>query len=211
MKSQASSLAAIKGQLANIQQFCMAVGQQPPSNIYQPPSSSYTPAQHQRTTYNRGGRGGGGGGGGQGGGNQQPAWYGFGGAGAQQGQCAPTPFKQYKNWNYCSSHSGNVDDTHTSKMCGKSRPMHSRYVTRANMIGGGLVAGMHKSILPSAAGRTGPPTTRCPQQQQPTYHCPPIAHMSTQEPTFPTGVLHWNPTGRGRVLPVHEHGLSLPR
>ena len=34
MKSQASSLAAMQGQLANIQQFCMAVGQQPPSNIY---------------------------------------------------------------------------------------------------------------------------------------------------------------------------------
>ena len=46
MKSQAASLAAMQGQLANIQQFCMAVGRQPPSNIYQPPSNSYTPAQH---------------------------------------------------------------------------------------------------------------------------------------------------------------------
>ena len=97
MKSLASSLAAMQGQLANIQQFCMAIGQQPPSNIYQPPSNSYAPAQHQRTTYNRGGRGGGRGGGGHGGSNQQPTWYGLGGAGAQQAQRAPTPFKCYKN------------------------------------------------------------------------------------------------------------------
>jgi hypothetical protein len=90
IKSQAASLATMQGQLANIQQFCMAVGQQPPSTIYQPLSNNYAPAQHQRTTYNRGGRGGGQGGGRHGGGNPQPTWYGFGGAGAQN-QRAPTP------------------------------------------------------------------------------------------------------------------------
>jgi hypothetical protein len=75
IKSQAASLATMQGQLVNIQQFCMAaVGQQPPSTIYQPPSNNYAPAQHQRTTYNRGGRGGGRDGGGHGGGNQQPTW-----------------------------------------------------------------------------------------------------------------------------------------
>ena len=92
MKSQAASLAAMQGQLENIQQFCMAVGQQPPSTIYQPSSNNYAPAQQQRTAYNRGGRDGGRGGGRHGGGNQQPIWYGFGRAGAQQ-QFAPTPFK----------------------------------------------------------------------------------------------------------------------
>ena len=45
MKNQAASLAAMQGQLVNIPQFCMAAGQQPPSNIYQPPSNSYAPAQ----------------------------------------------------------------------------------------------------------------------------------------------------------------------
>jgi hypothetical protein len=34
LKSQANSLVAIQNQLANIQQFCMAISQQPPSNIY---------------------------------------------------------------------------------------------------------------------------------------------------------------------------------
>ena len=77
MKSQAASLAAMQSQLANIQQFCMAVGQQPPSTVYQPPSNNYAPTQQQRRTYNRGGRGGGQGGGGHGGGNQQPTWYDF--------------------------------------------------------------------------------------------------------------------------------------
>ena len=115
VKSQAASLATMQGQLANIQQFCMTVGQQPPSNIYQPPSNSYAPAQHQHLTYNHGGRGGGRGGGGHGGNNQQPTWYGFGGAGTHQAHRAPTPFKRYKNWNYCFLHGGDIDDTHTSK------------------------------------------------------------------------------------------------
>ena len=145
---------------------------------------SYAPAQHQRTTYNRGGRGGGRGGVGHGGGNQQPNWYGFGRAGAQQAHCAPTPFKHYKNWNNCFLPGGNADNTHTSKRCGKLYPTHNRAATHANMMGR-LVKGMHKSILPLAAGRTGPPTSRCPQQQQPVYHCPPISHMSMQGPAPP--------------------------
>jgi hypothetical protein len=37
MKSQATIMAAMQGQLANIKQFCMAVNQQPPPTIYAPP------------------------------------------------------------------------------------------------------------------------------------------------------------------------------
>jgi hypothetical protein len=163
IKSQAASLTTMQGQLSNIQQFCMAVSQQPPSMIYQPSSNNYAPTQHQLTTYNRGGRGGGQGRGGHGGGNQQPTWYGFGGAGAQT-QRAPTPFKRYENWNYCFWHGGDVDNVHTSETCGRPGPTHSRYGTRANMMGGSA-AGMHKSILPSAASRTAATTTRRPHQQ----------------------------------------------
>jgi hypothetical protein len=36
MKGQATSLALIQDQLTNLQQFCMAVSQQPPNNIYAP-------------------------------------------------------------------------------------------------------------------------------------------------------------------------------
>jgi hypothetical protein len=55
VKSQADSLATIQAQLAGLQQFCMAVGQQqpPPNNVY------YAPQQRRRN--NRGGGGGGGG------------------------------------------------------------------------------------------------------------------------------------------------------
>jgi hypothetical protein len=59
VKSQADSLSAIQAQLAGLQQFCMAVGQQqpPPNNIY------YAPQQQQRCHNNsRNTRGGGGGG-----------------------------------------------------------------------------------------------------------------------------------------------------
>ncbi len=36
MKNQANSLVMMQTQLANIQQFCMAVGQQPSSSLYAP-------------------------------------------------------------------------------------------------------------------------------------------------------------------------------
>ena len=41
---------------------------------------------------------------------------------------------------------------------------------------------------------------------------PPSAHCThvNASPSTPTGVLHWNATGRGRVPPVHEHGLPRP-
>ncbi len=49
----------------------------------------------------------------------------------------------------------------------------------------GLAAGMHKSILPLTAGCTEATTTRCPHQQQATFHHLPIAHMLTQGPAPP--------------------------
>ncbi len=68
IRTQATTMAAMQGQLTNIQQFCMSVGQQPPPNIY-------TSAQQQNTFNNRCDRHNGGGhnnvvtGGGNGGGN----------------------------------------------------------------------------------------------------------------------------------------------
>jgi hypothetical protein len=79
IKTQATSMAAMQGQLTNIQQFCMAVSQQPPPTIY-------TPTQQQHMSNNfRGRRNGGGHDGGSGGGNgsdgfpllviKQSHWY----------------------------------------------------------------------------------------------------------------------------------------
>jgi hypothetical protein len=117
-KSQADSLAAIQAQLAGLQQFCMAVGQQqpPPNNIY------YTPQQqqchHNNSRNNCGGRGSGGFNGNGGGYPQQPT--------LQQGQQSggrgfvrPTPYKRYENWNYCHTHGGDVEDGHTSATCNR--------------------------------------------------------------------------------------------
>ena len=42
MKAQATTMAAMQDQLTNIQQFCMAVGQQPPPNIYAPAQQQHT-------------------------------------------------------------------------------------------------------------------------------------------------------------------------
>ena len=42
MKAQATTMAAMQDQLTNIQQFCMAVGQQPPRNIYAPAQQQHT-------------------------------------------------------------------------------------------------------------------------------------------------------------------------
>ena len=49
---------------------------------------------------------------------------------------------------------------------------------------GGLVAGMHKSILPSACGRT-PPAPRRPQQQQRPQQLPQMAYYPMQGMTQP--------------------------
>jgi hypothetical protein len=91
MKSQATTMAAMQGQLANIQQFCMAVNQQPPPTIYTPP-----PQQQQfnkRRDKRNGGSGGGYGGGSF---SQQPAWFVGNGAGAQQPARPPTPYKHWE-------------------------------------------------------------------------------------------------------------------
>ena len=152
-------MAAMQGQLTNIQQFCMDVGQQPPPNIY-------APAQQQHTfnnccnRRNGGGHGNGGTGGSNGGGGssfpQQPTWFGGNGAGAQQPTRPPTPYKRWENWNSCHTHGGDVDDTHTSASCGNQGPTHNPNATRANIMGGSI-AGMHKTTLPSACGCTPPP------------------------------------------------------
>jgi hypothetical protein len=179
MKNQANSLVAMQTQLSNIQ-LCMNVGQQPPS-------SGYAPTQQQPTFTNHNKRNGGGQGNGRGFPQQPTVNYGGMGGGQQQNIHPPNPYKQWENWNYCSSHGGDVDNNHTSAMCGKSSPMHNPNATRANIMGR-LVAGMHKTILPSTSGRT--PPNCCPQQQQCPQQCLPNAYyppggMAWQQPTPP--------------------------
>ena len=150
MKSQATTMAAMQGQLTNIQQFFMAVGQQPPPNIYAPAQQQHT-FNNRRNRRNGGGHGDGGTGGSNGGGGvsfpQQPTWFGGNGAGAQQPTRPPTPYKHRENWNYCHTHGGDMDDTHRSASCRNRGPAHNPNATRANIMGGSIV-GMHNTILP---------------------------------------------------------------
>ncbi len=86
MKDQANSLVAMQTQLANIQQFCMAVGQQPPSSIY-------ILAQQQHTFNNHNKCNGGSQNSGRGVPQQPTMSFGNPGAGQQQALCPPTPYK----------------------------------------------------------------------------------------------------------------------
>jgi hypothetical protein len=95
---------------------------------------------------------------------QQPTMsFGGTGGGQQQVICPPNPYKRWENWNYCHSHSGDIDNNHTNVTCGKPGPTDNPNVSCTNIMGR-LVAGMHKTIMPSACGRT--PPNRCLQQQQ---------------------------------------------
>jgi hypothetical protein len=175
VKIQADSLSTIQAQLAGLQQFCMAVGQQqpPPNNIYYAPQQQQH--HHNNSRNNRGGGGGGGFNGNGGGYPQQPTLL----QGQQSGGHGlvhpPMPYKRWENWNYCHTHGSDVKDAHTSTTCNRQGPVHNPNATRANMMGISP-AGMHKTILPSASSRT-PPHPRQQQQQQ---QWPPISYYPTQ-------------------------------
>jgi hypothetical protein len=59
----------------------------------------------------------------------------------------PMPYKCFKNWNYCHTHGGNIDNGHTSRTCAKLGPTHNPHATRTNIMNGSP-AGLHKTILP---------------------------------------------------------------
>jgi hypothetical protein len=144
IKNQATSLAAMQGQLANIQQFCLAIGQQPPSNGYNPVWQQHTSTSHHNQ--HKGGGSSSNGGNGSCGFPQQLTMFSGNGAGAQQSTCPPTPYKVYENWNYCHTYDSNINKAHTSAMCENPGPMHNSTASCTNFMGG-LIAGMHMAIL----------------------------------------------------------------
>jgi hypothetical protein len=145
VKSHSSTIASMQGQLRAMQQFCMAIQQQ------QPPPPTFAPQQQQRgccglsccNTSSGAGRG-----------YPAPPY--------QQPTTAErhlhpfTPFKRFDNWNYGSTHGGDIHHTHTSGTCRHPGPSHNPSATRTNTLGG-LTVGLHKTILPSIAGRAPPP------------------------------------------------------
>jgi hypothetical protein len=90
MKNQADSLVAMQIQLANIQQFCMAFDQQPPSRGYALAQQQYTFKNHNKCNdgSQNSGRGL----------PQQPTMsVGNPGSGQQQALCLPIPYKRWRN------------------------------------------------------------------------------------------------------------------
>jgi len=194
MKAQATTMVAMQGQLTNIQQFCMAVNQQPPPNIYAP--SLQQPTFNNRPNRrNSGGHGNGSTGGSNsgGGGNfpQQPTWFGCNGAGAQLPTRPPTPYKRWENWNYCHTHGGDVDDTHMSASCGNRGPTHNANATRAKIHG--WIDRRNAQDHPSLSMR--------PYSSPPSL--PPAAAASTATPT--SGILPWPGHDATYVQCTHDH------
>jgi hypothetical protein len=129
------------------------------------------------------------------------------GAGAQSSTCPSTPYKWFEDWNFCHTHGGNVNNAHTSAMCGNPGLTHNP--NKCANIMGRLVARMHKTILPSASDRTHPPSC-CPQQQQ-------LQQQGSMQGTTWQHVTHLAqfggmPTIGGNYLPAYYHGhASLAR
>jgi hypothetical protein len=127
-----------------MQQFCMALQQQ------QPPPPTYAPQQQQRGRHGLSSRNtlGGTGRGYPAAVYQQPTT-------AERHLQPSTPFKRFDNWNYCTTHGRDIHNTHTSGTCHHLGLSHIPSATRANKMGGSTV-GLHKTILPSAAGLAPP-------------------------------------------------------
>ncbi len=149
IKMQGSTIALLQSQVNATQQYCMALESQPPPPIYAQQFQLHAPNNRHgllRCT-----------GSGRGRGQQNPGYQQPTGAPPMR---APTPYKQFENWHYCHTHAhgGNVDNMHTSATCAKPSLLHNWQASHTNMMDG-LIVGMHKTILPSAAS-----------------HAPPVAH-----------------------------------
>jgi hypothetical protein len=138
---------------------------------------------------------GGGGGSYNGGGSTHGGGYNAGNAGTQNPSGQPTtPIKRFDNWNYCSTHGGDVDNNHTSTTCARPGENHQRTATRSNTMGGSM-CGMHKTILPSTVGRQAAPAPMRPPPA-PKAHTSPyykvkwfyfLSHISLHHTTKPLG------------------------
>jgi hypothetical protein len=187
-----------QGQLASIQQFCLAIAQQPPSNIYAPAQQQCI-STNSCSIRNDGVHGGSGFSCGNSGGGfpQQPTIFGISSIGAYPSTCPPTPYKRWENLNYCHTHGGNVNNTNTSARCMIPGPMHKSNASRTNIIGQ-LISGLHKTILPLACSRTLPKNC-CPQQQQLAQQHLPITYHPTQGTTWQHAT---HPAQFGKIPPA---------
>jgi hypothetical protein len=201
----------MQGQLASIHQFCLTIGQQPPSNVYVHVQQQCI-STGRRNLHKGGGQGSNGYGGGNGGNGfpQQPTIIGGSGAGVQPSTHPPTSYKHYKDQSYYHTNGSDVNNSHTSATCMNLGPTHNPNASRTNIMG--------RSIAGLACGHT-PPSCR-PQQQQLKQQCPPIAYHLIQGTTWqhttpPTQFGGMQPAGgtyRQRTImamPVYQPGHTM--
>jgi hypothetical protein len=156
VKSQGATIASMQGQMQAMQHYFMALGQQSPPGIYTLQQQQCAAAvccvnlqmaaekNPASMVY------------------QQPRGF----PGGQQLLQPPTPFKMFENWNYSHMHGRDVNNTHTGMRFHHPGPSHNPNGTRTNMMGDNM-AGLHRTILPSASGCF-PPAQRQPQAPAPT-------------------------------------------
>ncbi len=90
-------------------------------------------------------------------------------------------------------------DTHTSATCARPGLRHNPNATRNNTMGGSS-AGLHKTILPSAARCTMP--NLHPQAQQKQQQCPPVSYFPMQAMQTPAWQQAAPPVGHGGMPPT---------
>ena len=184
VKSQASTIATLQGQMQSMQQYCMNM-QQLQQHL---PPHSYPRQQRGCRSTTRGS-------------SYQPAAPAI--APPPSNARPPTPMTHFENWNYCHTHGGDVDNGHTSMSCIKPGPAHNQHATRQNTMGVST-GGLHKTILPSVSGRVPHPTRQVhapvgpPIMQQMT----PTQHMAWQQAGGP-------PLTRAAVPNVYRHAQGM--
>jgi hypothetical protein len=216
-ESLRSTTANIAGMQGQIQMLCQAIGtgQPPPAIQYEqqhprrPRGGRGRGQQHGGGGHNDGSHGGGGNNfGGSGGGNRNGSGgynggdgghnsggggngggYGGGNTGNQPPTNPPPSLvKRFKNWNYCHTHGGDINNNHTSTMCVRPGKHHQCAVTCTNSMNGNM-HGMHKTVLPSAVGCQAALTCPSPPplNYAPTFSFP----MGYNGPRFPTAPGSW--------------------
>ena len=153
-------------------------------------------------SYNNSNQNANGGGGYNGGSGTNGGGYGIGNQNLS-GQ-SPTPIKCFDNWNYCSTHGGNLDNNHTSATCARPGENYQCAATRTNTMGGSLRS-MHKTILSSTIGRQAAPMRPPPA---PVNYTPTFFHpLGNIRPRFPMTPGSW---GFGPHAGAYQWANNIP-
>ncbi len=184
-----------------------ATAMTPPEWMQPWPAMRQKQQRRQQQRQRGGGYSGGGGSGGNanGGGGGNGGYYGNGsGNGGNQTPSGPLPVKQYKNWNFCFTHGGNVNNNYTSATCACPSENHQCMATHTNTMGANLCY-MNKNVFPSTISRRPAPT--CPPPL-PLKYAPTLSFpISTNGLTLPSASSSW---GFGPHNGAYQQAKNIP-